>query len=186
MSAGFAHLLSYAGGAAAYAVAGTAALVGLGVAAGWRPLAQAWQILLVTLLFVSLTQHPFPDRSALACPVGAAAPNLHPFSFLGYLIHGWRRAPDLGAWLAQGQLLSVAMNFVLCAVIGALLPRHRIGFGTALLLGCGLSLAVELTQLTGIWGLYPCAYRKFDVDDLILNILGVAAGYFAGRGVRRA
>ena len=59
--------------------------------------------------------------------------------------------------------------------------------------GFGLSLTVELTQLTGLWGLYPCPYRQFDVDDLILNTTGVALGFavvrlaqsWAGGGGRR-
>lgn len=31
---------------------------------------------------------------------------------------------------------------------------------------------IETTQLTGVWGIYPCAYRVFDVDDLLMNTLG--------------
>jgi glycopeptide antibiotics resistance protein len=45
-------------------------------------------------------------------------------------------------------------------------------------------LAVELTQLTGIWGLYPCPYRQFDVDDLILNTTGVVIGFALARVLR--
>ncbi len=42
------------------------------------------------------------------------------------------------------------------------------------------SLLIETTQLTGIWGIYPCAYRLFDVDDLITNTLGGILGYAMG------
>lgn len=42
----------------------------------------------------------------------------------------------------------------------------------------GLSLFFEITQLTGIYGIYPKAYRLFDVDDLIINTLGGMIGYF--------
>lgn len=41
-----------------------------------------------------------------------------------------------------------------------------------------LSLFFELTQLTGLYFIYPKAYRLFDVDDLMLNTLGGAIGYF--------
>lgn len=44
-----------------------------------------------------------------------------------------------------------------------------------------LTMAVELTQLTGLRGLYACAYRQFNVDDLILNALGAAVGLLVGR-----
>lgn len=40
-----------------------------------------------------------------------------------------------------------------------------------------LSLFFELTQLTGLYGIYPRAYRMFDVDDLIINTLGGLIGF---------
>lgn len=40
-----------------------------------------------------------------------------------------------------------------------------------------LSLFFELTQLTGLYGIYPRPYRIFDVDDLITNNLGGLIGY---------
>ncbi len=39
-----------------------------------------------------------------------------------------------------------------------------------------LSLFFELSQLTGLYGLYPKAYRIFDVDDLITNTFGALFG----------
>lgn len=41
-----------------------------------------------------------------------------------------------------------------------------------------LSLFFELTQLSGLYGIYPRPYRIFDVDDLITNTLGGCIGYF--------
>ena len=40
-----------------------------------------------------------------------------------------------------------------------------------------LSLFFEITQLTGLYHIYPYAYRVFDVDDLIINTLGGIIGY---------
>lgn len=40
-----------------------------------------------------------------------------------------------------------------------------------------LSLFFELTQLTGLYFIYPRSYRVFDVDDLILNTMGGYIGY---------
>lgn len=40
-----------------------------------------------------------------------------------------------------------------------------------------LSLFFELTQLSGLYGIYPRGYRLFDVDDLLLNTLGGIFGY---------
>jgi glycopeptide antibiotics resistance protein len=44
-------------------------------------------------------------------------------------------------------------------------------------LAIGLSGGAELAQLTGVFGLYPCAFRTFEVDDLIFNIFGLLAGF---------
>ena len=41
-----------------------------------------------------------------------------------------------------------------------------------------LSLFFELTQLTGLYFIYPNPYRLFDLDDLFLNTLGGVLGYF--------
>lgn len=41
-----------------------------------------------------------------------------------------------------------------------------------------LSLFFELTQLSGLYFIYPRPYRLFDIDDLILNTLGGLLGYF--------
>ncbi|GAA0226871.1 hypothetical protein GCM10008921_09530 [Metaclostridioides mangenotii] len=40
-----------------------------------------------------------------------------------------------------------------------------------------VSLFFELTQLTGLYGIYIAPYRIFDVDDLMLNKLGGYIGY---------
>lgn len=46
-----------------------------------------------------------------------------------------------------------------------------------LLLGFFVSLFFEITQLTGLYGIYNCPYRTFNVDDLILNTLGAGLGF---------
>lgn len=40
-----------------------------------------------------------------------------------------------------------------------------------------LSLFFEITQLTGLYGIYPKPYRIFDVDDLIVNTMGGIVGF---------
>lgn len=41
-----------------------------------------------------------------------------------------------------------------------------------------LSLFFEITQLSGLYFIYPRSYRLFDVDDLLLNTLGGFIGYY--------
>jgi uncharacterized RDD family membrane protein YckC len=44
-------------------------------------------------------------------------------------------------------------------------------------LAFGISLVLELSQITGLFGIYPCPYRYFDVDDLINNTAGATFGF---------
>ena len=41
-----------------------------------------------------------------------------------------------------------------------------------------LSLFFEITQLTGLYHIYPRNYRMFDVDDIMFNTLGGIVGYY--------
>ncbi len=88
--------------------------------------------------------------------------------------------------LSNRTILATLMNFLICAIIGATLSRHVDRQWIASLFGLGLSLGIEMTQLTGIWGLYPCAYRQFNVDDLLMNGLGVSFGFWGWRRLRAA
>ncbi|WP_162602538.1 VanZ family protein [Nocardioides daejeonensis] len=73
--------------------------------------------------------------------------------------------------------LQVALNLVLFLPLGYYV-RRVLGRGVvvATLVGLGVSLTIEVTQASGLWFLYPCAYRLFDVDDLIVNTAGAAIG----------
>ncbi|MBG0968062.1 VanZ family protein [Bacillus sp. SRB3LM] len=41
-----------------------------------------------------------------------------------------------------------------------------------------ISLFFERTQLTGVYGLYYCSYRLFDIDDIILNVSGGIISFY--------
>ena len=49
--------------------------------------------------------------------------------------------------------------------------------GIATFIGFLASLFFEITQLTALYGLYPCRYRHFEVDDLITNTFGCFIGF---------
>ncbi len=74
-------------------------------------------------------------------------------------------------------VLQVVLNVALFVPLGVMLRmRLRRGVVTAGLVGFAVSMAIELTQYTGIWGIYPCAYRYFDVGDLVANPTGAIVG----------
>lgn len=69
-------------------------------------------------------------------------------------------------------------NFLLMVPFGMFLRYYfKCKFKKVLLFTFLLSLFFELTQLTGLYFIYPHAYRLFDVDDLIVNTLGGMFGY---------
>lgn len=83
--------------------------------------------------------------------------------------------------------LQLALNVLLFVPLGFFV-RWILGRGVVVttLMGFFISLAIETTQLTGVWGLYRCAYRLFDVDDLIVNTMGAfIGGVLASLVVRR-
>lgn len=79
--------------------------------------------------------------------------------------------------LRDPAFLQVALNVLLFVPLGYYVRQIlRRGVVVAILLGLGTSLLIETTQLTGVWHLYDCAYRLFDVDDLMVNTLGAVGG----------
>jgi hypothetical protein len=82
-----------------------------------------------------------------------------------------------GAMLRDPAVLQVVLNVLLFVPLGYYVRQIlRRGVVVATAMGLGTSLLIELTQLTGVWGIYHCAYREFDVDDLMVNTLGALAG----------
>jgi glycopeptide antibiotics resistance protein len=115
----------------------------------------------------SYTLVPLPESQTFRC----VAANLRPFRFVADI----RNDPHL--LLHNRALLQVVFNVVFFLPLG-FFARVLAGRGVVVATGIGfaVSLAIELTQKTGIWGLYRCAYRVFDVDDLILNTTGALLG----------
>ncbi|APU13880.1 MULTISPECIES: VanZ family protein [Actinoalloteichus] len=79
--------------------------------------------------------------------------------------------------LVDSAFQQFAMNIALFVPMG-MFVRHmfRRGFLATIAIGAAATLFIEFTQLTGIWFLYPCPYRLFDVDDLAANGLGAVVG----------
>lgn len=83
-------------------------------------------------------------------------------------------------------VLQVVLNVVLFIPLGMLLRRLcGIGLLASVAIGLAISVAIEATQLTGIWGIYPCGFRVADVDDLIANTAGTSLGALAAPRLMR-
>lgn len=140
-------------------------------------------LLAVTIYGLALwtyTLLPLPDPGDLRCRPAI----LRPFRFVDEVrAHGANSLVDL---LRNPTLLQVLLNVALFVPFGVLL-RWRRGLPILAIggLGLALSLFIELTQRTGIWGLYDCAYRYFEIDDLIANTTGALVGAVAAALVLR-
>jgi glycopeptide antibiotics resistance protein len=138
--------------------------LGLGRTLLWlAALIYFWAIWTYTLL-------PLPDPDTIRC-VGAIT---DPMSVVRD-VRTALAAP--GNPLRHPALLQLVFNVLLFLPLGFFI-RVLAGRGilVAFAAGFGLSLLVETTQLTGVWGIYPCAYRFFDVGDLMTNTLGAVIG----------
>jgi glycopeptide antibiotics resistance protein len=81
-------------------------------------------------------------------------------------------------------VLQIVANVVFFVPLGYFL-RNLFGrkiFGT-ILAALGISLLIETAQLTGVFGIFECSYRLFDVNDLMWNVLGAVFGYLIARAL---
>lgn len=117
---------------------------------------------------------PLPDPSSMRC----AGSNLNLFELVDDIRGAAQRAGGSPrAFLSDSAFLQLALNVLLFLPLGFFVRvLARRGILVAFAAGLGISLIVEFTQLTGVWGVYPCAYRVFDVDDLLTNTIGAVIG----------
>lgn len=111
-----------------------------------------------------------------------SAVQLTPFKFIqDFLTHTvlvWNDPSTYLTALTQAVVLQPVFNVLLVLPFGIYLRYYfRCSFWKTTLFSFLLSLFFEITQLTGIYGVYPHAYRLFDVDDLMLNTLGGMIGF---------
>lgn len=124
-------------------------------------------ILYASGLFFAFTMYPFPNNFFEYCKG-------HNHLLIEYMpLHSVVDILKVG----KKAVFQVIMNIVFFIPLGCFL-RNFFGtkFKTSLILIFSSSLLIEIMQLTHIFGLLPCQYRVFDVDDLISNTLGGCLG----------
>ena len=120
---------------------------------------------------------PLPSKEeVLAMP--NKVPQLIPFSFLGDFVEAFKDASGVLSFLKSPIVYTTLFNIAITVPFGIYLRYYfKKKWYTTIIYTFLLSLYFEITQLTGLYGLYPKAYRLFDVDDLIINTLGGFIGY---------
>lgn len=154
--------------------------------AGWPALVAASVVLYASAL-VAFTLFPFPDFDGGYCAkhAGRSYWQLQPLASLDD-VTAYASDHTLLQTLTSGVFLQVLMNVVFFLPLGFFLAyRSRRSLLATTLIAFAVSLSIELTQGTGLWGLAPCPYRLADVDDLITNTAGGVLGWFIGWVLRR-
>ena len=137
--------------------------------------AGAVSVYLTTL--VAYTLLPLPSSTETVCTPDA---QLIPFHFISDIATA-TAGEGLLATLTSPATLQVFFNVVLFVPLGVILRgffSRRLA--VTVIVGFAASVLVELTQYTGVWGIYSCAYRLADVDDLLANTLGAFIGGVLG------
>lgn len=143
--------------------------------------AHRWHLIIPLFLFylcgvVAFTFLPLPETEEFTCNGSLYYPRF----FLGWSLELALR--DNGGNLIQAltsrYILQVLLNILLFIPLGLFLNRYlQMRFRTATLVAFGCTLLIELTQVTGLWGYYSCAYRTFDVEDILANTTGALLGW---------
>ncbi|MBB6672673.1 VanZ family protein [Cohnella nanjingensis] len=125
---------------------------------------------------------PLPSSVHNAPPAAESYVQWIPFQFLADIARetGVRLAhPSTYPLLLQERaFLQAVFNVLLTVPFGLFLRYYfRRSWLPCLLASLGLSLCFEVTQVTGIYGIFDYPYRLFDVDDLMLNTAGGMLGY---------
>lgn len=133
----------------------------------------------LSMLYVSglgcFTLYPLPSGDTGLGITYGIAPQLNPFAFVSDIAKDGLKAA-----------LQLLFNIVLFLPLGFIAKRLlRLGLGKTFILSLAVTTLIETAQLTGFFGLYPFAYRTFDVDDIIFNTLGGVAGWWCGRALDR-
>lgn len=110
--------------------------------------------------------------------------NMRPFQFVSDILYkSGISLSNPATWmytLKQPSFYQAFFNFLLLMPLGVYLRyflKERKFWLRAFGMGLLVTLFFEITQVTGIYGIYNCPYRIFDVDDLLLNSSGSLIGF---------
>ncbi len=132
--------------------------------------------ILYAFALVFFTLFPIPADPKAFCATHHLTANLNPLQFVA----DFRKQP-------KSVILQTGFNVVFFLPLGYSLRRIFRWKPWAVVVGGFLtSLLIESAQLTGVFGIFPCSYRLFDVDDLITNTLGAVLGLLIALGIDKA
>ena len=136
-------------------------------------------IYMITAWFMTLL--PLPTFSEVA-KMPDIVPNFKPFLFVETFLERTDFSLfNIKTWLPSfksSSFYTVAFNVLLTLPFGVYLRKYfKFSMKKTILFGILLSCFYEITQYTGVYGIYPKAFRYADIDDVIVNTFGTFLGY---------
>lgn len=126
---------------------------------------------------------PLPSQEYVASLTGPTS-QLIPFTFVADIVCEAHLAASGGlddaikSILVNRAFYQVIMNLLMFVPLGIYLRYYfHFSFKKTVFISFLISLFFELTQLSGLYFIYPRGYRLFDVDDLMINTVGGVVGY---------
>ena len=132
-------------------------------------------------VFLYITHFPLPNLQTLSCPVASAAPQLHLFNFLEIMQRNFAAHGTVLSVMQSRIFIATALNFMSCFMIGLAFSFANARAVFVAAFAFIFPFLIEISQLTGLFYTFPCAYRQFNVDDILMNFLGIVTGYAALR-----
>lgn len=135
---------------------------------------------IITAFFMTLLPLPIVDKPRI--PAGHYI-QLVPFTFVSDFLRNTSFVlSNPSSYLhifSEGAFMQVLFNAILLLPLGVYLRYYfKRSLKQTIIITFLVSLFFEITQLTGIYGIYKYPYRLFDVDDLMLNTLSGIIGYY--------
>lgn len=134
--------------------------------------------LLVVYFLVILPLPSFEEVAKLTTPIFQWLP----FQFIADIMKEshiiWGNFSTYLTLFQNSAFYGVLLNILMILPFGIYLRYYfKCSLKKTILFSFLLSLFFEVTQLTGLYGIYPRPYRLFDIDDLMMNTLGGTIGY---------
>lgn len=141
-----------------------------------------YSFILYLLILYFLVILPLPSIQDVE-NLNTATTQLMPFQFIRDFLNGSGIVlNDPSTYLTalkHSTSYTVIFNIFLFIPLGIYLRYYfKCGWFKTIMISLLVSLFCEITQLSGLYGIYPRAYRLFDVDDLIINTFGGLLGFF--------
>lgn len=132
---------------------------------------------LMTIYFLVIL--PLPTKEEVI-KMKVINPQLIPLTFIKDIVEDLIELKQINILkiITIPSIYTVIFNIIMFMPLGVYLRYYyKCSLKKTIIISLLISLFFELTQLTGLYYIYPRAYRNFDVDDLLINTLGGLLGY---------